>query len=106
MKKSITIIGIILGFLLIIYGFSIKIPSNRIDTYSATQYVGGDDYNYIITSSIQGGQISGATISKSIYIVGGIITTLFSAINLFNDKSKKDNSNIPTITNDIVETMK
>lgn len=106
MKKSITIIGIILGFLLIIYGFSIKIPSNRIDTYSATQYVGGDAYNYIIASSIQGGQISGATISKSIYIVGGIITTLFSAINLFNDKSKKDNSNIPTITNDIVETMK
>lgn len=76
-KKSLDIIMIIIliiGAILLIKGLSYEIPSREFSFYGIKEYVGGDAYNGIIESSIRGGEISGATSAKAIYICSGIIT--------------------------------
>lgn len=68
--KSISIILIVLGLLFLLTGIFYDIPE-RIIPYNYKEYVGGDAYNLIIEAAIRGGEISGAKISKTIYIVFG-----------------------------------
>lgn len=85
------IIFIIIGICLICHGRNIKIPGGVLTTYklldgkltnnykfdnqysSIDEYVGGDAYNYIIGASLVAGKMSGAMVSKAIYIVGGFL---------------------------------
>ena len=87
------LVGVVvfLGISLLIVGLSVEIPGGALTTYESLdgattdgytfddkysaidEYVGGDAYNYIIGASLVAGQISGAMISKAVYIVGGII---------------------------------
>ena len=72
---------------MILTGAFIPVPSKEIDylSYSA-QYVGGDAYNYIIESSIRGGQISGMITCKTILISLGIL--LFFLVIIGNEICK------------------
>jgi hypothetical protein len=79
MLKTISI-GIIAGIILIIISLTIEIPSRRFSFYEVEKYVGGDAYNAVIEASIRGGEIAGASASKAIYRVGGIIILVFSLI--------------------------
>ncbi len=88
-KKSLDVIMIIIliiGAILLIRGLFYEIPSREFSFYDIKEYVGGDAYNGIIESSIKGGEISGATSAKSIYICSGIITT---TLGLLKVKPKK-----------------
>ena len=87
-KKLLFIFPIIIGISLIVIGACVEIPSTKLEDsvlnlddedYSTgdysliDEYVNGDAYNYIIGASLVGGQISGATVSKTIYYTGGAI---------------------------------
>lgn len=74
------------GLVLLIIGLTYKIPSRSFNFYGIKEYVGGDAYNAIIESSIRGGEISGAMVTKALYICTGIITISLSAVGL---KKKK-----------------
>lgn len=91
MKKNIAILGIIIGVLLILNGINMSIPESN--AYGAQEYVGGDAYNYMIEASLRGGQIAGATISKSIYIVGGVIVSTIFAFKYIDEKEKNSEIN-------------
>jgi len=83
MTRIFSIIGIAIGILLIIMGIATSIPSDTIETGTLAQnnrerggyqrYVGGDAYNFIIESSIRGGEISGGTAARAVYIGSGAI---------------------------------
>ncbi len=68
MKKTISVIMMVIGSALFIVGLFTKIPSKKLstwfyeeDTHSVVEeYVGGDAYNYIIGASLVGGEIAGA----------------------------------------------
>lgn len=84
-KKGINIlmlIVMIVGIVLLIIGLSYEIPSRTFSFYGIEKYVGGDAYNAIIESSIRGGEISGAMISKAVYICSGIITMSIGALGI------------------------
>ncbi|WP_288479400.1 hypothetical protein [uncultured Clostridium sp.] len=76
MRRKVAIIGIIF----VIVGGMYEMPKEHISL--PYQYVGGDAYNYIIESSLRGGKIAGAIISKAIYVIGGSIMILISSLNL------------------------
>ena len=84
MTKIFSMIGMAIGALLIIVGIATSIPSDTIETGilarndrdrgGYNRYVGGDAYNFIIEASIRGGEISGGTAARAVYIgSGGII---------------------------------
>lgn len=84
-KKSINVlmlIVMIVGAILLIVGLSYSVPSRVFSFYDLKEYVGGDAYNAIIESSLRGGEISGAMISKAVYICGGIITMSIGALGI------------------------
>ena len=84
-KKSINVlmlIVMIVGAILLIVGLSYSVPSRVFSFYDLKEYVGGDAYNVIIESSLRGGEISGAMISKAVYICGGIITMSIGALGI------------------------
>lgn len=87
MNMLIFVFGIIVSLAMILTGAFIPVPSKEIDylSYSA-QYVGGDAYNYIIESSIRGGQISGMITCKTILISLGIL--LFFLVIIGNEICK------------------
>ena len=81
-----------IGIILLIVGMGIRIPSDYISSYSMTEYVGGDAYNFIIESGIRGGQIAGAQISKGIYIAAGLLIACVSAMKINVVKPEKENN--------------
>ncbi len=84
-KKGINIlmlIVMIVGAILLIVGLSYDIPSRTFSFYGLKEYVGGDAYNAIIESSLRGGEISGAIVSKAVYICSGIITMSIGALGI------------------------
>lgn len=84
-KKGINVlmlIVMIVGVILLIVGLSYEIPSRTFSFYGLEKYVGGDAYNAIIESSLRGGEISGAMVSKAVYICGGIITMSIGALGI------------------------
>ena len=85
MKKQTTIMlficamaGILLGSVLLIYGFKLEVPSGIMQFGEVPEYVGGDAYNYIMEASLRGGEIAAATISRAIYICVGSVLALIS----------------------------
>lgn len=89
MKEVISVLGIILAIVLIVVGFKQEIPKRNLGSFpsSIEEYVGGDAYNYLIEASIRGGEISGKTIAKAVYIVGGCIIGVISLLIAFTGKS-------------------
>lgn len=85
------VVPIIIGIILIIVDFIIRIPGGALttresydgqttsyytfdDTYSSIdEYVGGDAYNYIIGACLVGAKMAGAMAARAIFIVGGCI---------------------------------
>lgn len=84
------IIGIILSLVLVIYGFTVSVPGSYLSSYSVTEYVGGDAYNYIMEASLRGGEISGAMTQKAVYISVGCLTFVMSLCALMLDKKLDD----------------
>ena len=85
MKKQTTIMlficamaGILLGSVLLIYGFKLEVPSAIMQFGEVPEYVGGDAYNYIMEASLRGGENAAATISRAIYICVGSVLALIS----------------------------
>ena len=57
---------LVIGIILFIVGLGVSIPSDYISSYSMTEYVGGDAYNFIIEASLRGGKIAAAQITTGI----------------------------------------
>jgi uncharacterized membrane protein len=94
-KKNAWIVPVIIGAVLVLVGFCMKMPGGALttygsldgesteyytfdDTYSAIdEYVGGDAYNYIIGASLVAGKIAGTMTTKAICIVGGFMCIAF-----------------------------
>lgn len=94
MKKICSILVIAIGITLFVIGYTTKIPSKNLTTFSILEgdkysaideYVGGDAYNYIIGASLVSGKIAAAKIERVIFISTGIIGFAFS----FKTKEKK-----------------
>lgn len=75
-------------------GKSWKVDVDHIFTGDVESYVGGDAYNFMISSPLKSGEFVGYKIDvatfesiKTIKLVGGLILTCFSLIFLFNDKT-------------------
>lgn len=79
------------GIIMLIVGLGIIVPSDYISSYSMTEYVGGDAYNFIIEACLRGGKIAAAQISKGIYIGGGLIIACMSALKINVVKPTKEN---------------
>ena len=99
---------IMIGIVLIVYGFSIRVPGGALTTLSfldgeATdsdyyyfddrystidEYVGGDAYNYIIGANLVAGKTSGAMAAKAIYIAVGSLTVALGATGMTLSKKK------------------
>lgn len=77
--RSIAIILNVMAILFICLGIFTKIPSREIG-WNYKEYVGGDAYNLIIEASIRGGEIAGAQITKTIYIVFGTALLIISTV--------------------------
>ena len=80
------------GIIMFIVGLGISIPSDYISSYSMTEYVGGDAYNFIIEAALRGGRISAAQVSKCIYISVGLLIACVSALRINVVKSDKENN--------------
>lgn len=99
MKKRISIIITLVGIILFIIGFFIKVPNKELTTYSflsddrsvIEEYVGGDAYNYIIGASLIGGEISGAKTQKAIFISIGL---LIASVGLLSLSYSRNNDSI------------
>lgn len=104
MKKICSILVIAIGITLFVIGYTTKIPSKNLTTFSILEgdkysaideYVGGDAYNYIIGASLVSGKIAAAKAAKiervifistgSLIFSIGIIGFAFS----FKTKEKK-----------------
>lgn len=81
-----------IGIILLIAGLGVSIPSDYISSYSMTEYVGGDAYNFIIEASLRGGQIAGAQMTKAIYIAVGLLIACVSALKINVVKPEKENN--------------
>lgn len=69
-----------IGIFLIFMGLDVYIPSGYISSYTMTEYVGGDAYNYIIEANIRGGEIAAAEISGVILLCSGLIIACMAAL--------------------------
>lgn len=107
MKKTISVIMMVIGSALFIVGLFTKIPNKKLstwfyeeDTHSVVEeYVGGDAYNYIIGASLVGRRNCRRKAQKAIFIsIGSLIFSLgLLALPLQEenaDKTKKDNAAI------------
>lgn len=72
----------IIGIIMIIVGFGITKPSDYISYSTATKYVGGDAYNYMIESAIRSGKITSAEISETIYYCAGTLIICMSVLKI------------------------
>ena len=79
-----------IGIIMLIAGLGISTPSDYISSYSMTEYVGGDAYNFIIEASLRGGKIAAAQISKCIYISVGLLIACVSALKINVVKPTKE----------------
>lgn len=82
---------LVVGIILFFVGLGISVPSDYISSYSMTEYVGGDAYNFIIEASLRGGRIAAAQISKGIYICVGLLIACVSALKINVVKPSKEN---------------
>ena len=96
MKKICSILVIAIGITLFVIGYTTKIPSKNLTTFSILEgdkysaideYVGGDAYNYIIGASLVSGKIERVIFisTGSLIFSIGIIGFAFS----FKTKEKK-----------------
>lgn len=99
MKRTISGVGVALGIVFILIGILTKVPDRSIGYFDPKEYVGGDAYNYIIEAGIRGGEISGTSTSKAIYIVGGSIICFISLMNLTEKDKFKEENNIEIKSN-------
>ena len=83
------IVCLVIGIIMILTGFDINIPSEKI--YNATEYVGGDAYNYIIKSNFLSNSIAVAQITKCIYISIGLLIACMSALKINYKNSLQKN---------------
>lgn len=67
LSNVIPVACLVIGIILLISGLGVSIPSDYISSYSMTEYVGGDAYNFIIEASLRGGRIAGAMITNCLY---------------------------------------
>ena len=94
MVKNVSIIGIVIGVIMIIGSFIITVPDSEISMYGSRQtggyeeYVGGDAYNIQIEASIRGGEIAGTMAARASYMTGGIIVLIGSLFVLGNHQGK------------------
>ena len=101
-KKSLSgLLGIALGVILLIMGMATTVPDRMLPSFvsrsehertgeGTPQYVGGDAYNFLIESSIRGGEIAGATTARAIYITGGALAITLGAITFASELDKKE----------------
>lgn len=88
MKKSTkSIIVLVIGIIIFAFGVWYPVPNNFLSEYGGgfnkvEKYVGGDAYNFIVASSLLGGQISGNITSKAIFMCTGIILFCIGLINI------------------------
>lgn len=59
-----------------------NIPSKEISLYYGNEYVGGDAYNFIIEAALRGGQISGAKVTKCVYVAVGTLISCIAAMKI------------------------
>lgn len=78
----IPLITLIAGIVLLCVGLGTNIPSDYLSSYSVTEYVGGDAYNYIMEASLRGGRIAGALTTRAIYTAVGLLISCVSALKL------------------------
>ena len=94
-KKSVGLVGIVLGIALIVAGIATTAPSRELESISrigrgTPAYVGGDAYNFIIEASIRGGEIAGARTARAVYVSGGALVLTLGAVTLTSESDKKD----------------
>lgn len=82
LSNVIPVACLVVGIILLIVGLGVSIPSDYISSYSMTEYVGGDAYNFIIEASLRGGRIAGAMITKCIYIAVGLLISCVAALKI------------------------
>ena len=76
------IIVMVVGAIFILLGLLSDIPSRTFSFYTIEKYVGGDAYNAIIESSIRGGEIAAAIITRTMLVCTGVITMAIGALGL------------------------
>lgn len=84
-KKLVAVLGLILSLVFVVLGAQTKVPNTYISYYGSNKmekYVGGDAYNYIIESSLRGGQIAGAQTQRAAYFMTASILGLISLFGL------------------------
>ena len=91
LSNLIPVVCLAIGIILLVIGLCVSIPSDYINSYSMTEYVGGDAYNFIIAAGIRGGHIAGAQITKAIYIAVGLLIACVSALKINVVKPSKEN---------------
>ena len=111
LKGNAFVCPIIFGIVMILIGFSIRVPGGALTTYSSLngtkteegedyfsfdnkystidEYVGGDAYNYEIGASLVAGKTAGAMTSRSIFIVGGLICICFGVTLMMSQNGDK-----------------
>ena len=82
-RKLVVAVGLLVAIALLVAGFCISVPDKYIDNWAdpeeggMEEYVGGDAYNFIIEASLRGGEIAGATVSKTVcFAAAGIALVL------------------------------
>lgn len=116
MKKSTSIIVILIGILLFAKGISMELPGTDLTTLSSldgeknystiTEYVGGDAYNYIIGASLIGGEVSGVYAMKAIFIAVGSLISSIGLISFGYSSSKETRFENPMEINGEDEDLK
>lgn len=98
-----------IGALCLIIGLVFPLPGEHLTTYSSLandagsfyieEYVGGDAYNYIIGASVLAGHIAGAMMTKSLFIVTGLLLLCAGCLALafLADKKKQDDGIRPVL---------
>lgn len=101
-KLIASLVGVILGVILVISGLGTTIPERILPSFvgrfteqaqigeGTPEYVGGDAYNFVIEASIRGGEIAGATIARAVYLSIGVLTTSVGMISLAGSLEKKE----------------
>lgn len=103
-KKSVAgWMGIIFGAILLISGFATTIPDRELQSISRVgegtpAYVGGDAYNFIIESSIRGGEIAGARMARAVYISSGVLAIIVGTIVFASELDKKEEPTVSMAT--------
>lgn len=102
-KKALAgLIGVGLGIVLLIMGITTSVPDRMLPSLvsrtehritgeeGSIQYVGGDAYNFLIESSIRGGEIAGTTAARAVYFTGGALAVTLGAIAFASELDRKE----------------